>query len=103
MAQVALNWVANHPGVATVLIGATKQTQLQDNLGALGFTIPAELQARLDAVSAMPASYPYSFFTPGMQAMLAGAHPVGDKPQGYAPCAPIQVAAAGVGGVMKEG
>jgi aryl-alcohol dehydrogenase-like predicted oxidoreductase len=103
MAQVALNWVVNRPGVATVLIGATKQTQLQDNLGALDFTIPAELQARLDAVSAPPASYPYSFFTPGMQAMLAGAHPVGDKPQGYAPRTPIQVDAAGVGGAIKEG
>ena len=103
MAEVALNWVANRPGVATVLIGATKQAQLQDNLGALDFTIPAELQARLDAVSASPAPYPYSFFTPGMQAMLAGANPVGDKPLGYLPSTLIKAAAAGVGGEIKEG
>src|SRR5208283_4458514 len=30
MAQVATNWVANRPGVATVLVGATKQAQLDD-------------------------------------------------------------------------
>jgi aryl-alcohol dehydrogenase-like predicted oxidoreductase len=30
MAQVALNWVANRPGVASVIVGATKLTQLED-------------------------------------------------------------------------
>jgi aryl-alcohol dehydrogenase-like predicted oxidoreductase len=98
MAQVAVNWVANRPGVATVLIGATKLEQLRDNLGALDFTIPPELQARLDQASAPPAHFPYMFFTPGMQTMLTGAHPVGDKPAGYAPATLISGQAAGVGG-----
>ena len=31
MAQVALNWVANRPGVASVIVGATKLSQLEDN------------------------------------------------------------------------
>lgn len=83
MAQVALNWVAHRPGVASVIVGATRLAQLEDNLGALDFALPEALRARLDSVSAAPAAYPYSFFTPAMQAMLAGAHAVGDKPAGY--------------------
>ena len=96
MAQVAVNWVANRPGVATVMVGATRLAQLQDNLGALDFELPSELRARLDAVSARATGYPYTFFTPGMQTMLSGAAPLGDKPDGYA--APVRISgpAAGV-------
>lgn len=83
MAQVALNWVAHRPGVATVLIGATRPEQLRDNLQALDFAIPAELAQRLDDVSKPQAEYPYIFFDTAMQAMLTGGHPVGNKPSGY--------------------
>ena len=96
MAQVAINWVANRPGVASVLVGATKPAQLEDNLQALDFTIPEALSARLEAASRPAASFPYTFFTPGMQAMLAGKHPLGDKPTGYAPPLRIEAQAAGV-------
>lgn len=96
MAQVAVNWVANRPGVATVLIGATKLGQLQDNLGALDFELPPELRARLDTVSDSAPNFPYMFFTPGMQTMLAGANPVGDKPAGYRQPVHISGPAAGV-------
>lgn len=58
MAQVAVNWVANRPAVASVLVGATKLAQLQDNLAALDFTIPPALLARLDAVSAPTVPFP---------------------------------------------
>ncbi|WP_413039239.1 aldo/keto reductase [Roseofilum sp. Belize Diploria] len=51
MAQVALNWVVNRPMVSSVIIGATKLHQLQDNLGALDFKIPIELQQKLDEVT----------------------------------------------------
>jgi aryl-alcohol dehydrogenase-like predicted oxidoreductase len=37
--------------VATVLVGATRKTQLDDNLAALDFELPAAMRARLDAVS----------------------------------------------------
>lgn len=96
MAQVALNWVANRPGVASVIVGATKLAQLEDNLAALKFTIPDELASRLNRTSAVPASFPYSFFTPGMQAMLAGSHVVGDKPKSYRQHTIIDAPAAGV-------
>ncbi|OON61979.1 aldo/keto reductase [Massilia sp. KIM] len=101
MAQVAVNWVANRPGVATVLVGATRLEQLRDNLGALDFTLPPELAARLDAASAPQPAFPYSFFTNGMQAMIAGANPVGDKPAGYRRPRLIQGEAAGVTGASS--
>lgn len=96
MAQVALNWVANRPGVASVIVGATRVAQLEDNLAALDFSLPDELRARLDRLSALPATFPYTFFSPGMQAMLAGSHVVGDKPPGYSWGARVEATATGV-------
>ncbi len=61
-AQVALNWVANRPAVSSIIIGASKIQQLDDNLGSLDFTIPAELLKRLDEVSAPESVYPYYYF-----------------------------------------
>ncbi|MEM8964106.1 MAG: aldo/keto reductase [Acidobacteriota bacterium] len=102
MAQVAVNWVANQPGVASVLIGATKLHQLQDNLGALDFAIPAELLTRLDAVSAEAARFPYTFFGPELQGMLTGGTVVGDKPAGYYRDKTLGGAGAGVGAEVEE-
>lgn len=102
MAQVAVNWVANRPGVATVLLGATKLSQLQDNLGALDFTLPPELTARLDAVSAPSVPYPYTFFTDAMQGMIHGGATVGDKPATYHRPVLIATQGAGVGAPVKE-
>lgn len=102
MAQVAVNWVATQPGIASVLIGATKLHQLQDNLGALHFEIPSELRARLDAVSAEPKRFPYNMFGPELQGMLNGGATVGDKPQGFYPNLTLAGAGAGVGADIEE-
>src|SRR5215813_4804883 len=71
-AQVALNWVATQPGITSTIIGATKIPQLEDNLAAIEFTIPAELRQRLDEVSALPATHPYLFFSGPLHAMITG-------------------------------
>jgi aryl-alcohol dehydrogenase-like predicted oxidoreductase len=71
-AQVALNWVATQPGVTSTIIGATKLAQLEDNLRATEFGIPAELRRRLDEASAIPDIHPYLFYAPVMQAMITG-------------------------------
>lgn len=84
MAQVALNWVANRPGVATVIVGATKLEQLDSNLRALDFTIPDELAARLEEASRLEPRFPYTFFSAAQQAMITGGATVGDKRPGYA-------------------
>src|SRR5690606_6336593 len=68
MAQVALNWVVTQPGIGAAIIGASKLAQLDDNLGALAFTLPAELCARLEDASALQPTYPYSLFAPNYQA-----------------------------------
>ncbi|WP_242153582.1 aldo/keto reductase [Sphingomonas sp. BAUL-RG-20F-R05-02] len=61
MAQVAINWVANRPGVASVLLGATKVAQIEDTLRSLTFTISDEHRAALDSVSVNPRLFPYRF------------------------------------------
>jgi len=71
-AQVALNWVATQPGITSTIIGATRTTQLDDNLKSIGFDIPADLRKRLDDVSALAPVHPYKFFNPEMQGMLSG-------------------------------
>jgi aryl-alcohol dehydrogenase-like predicted oxidoreductase len=91
MAQVALNWVATQPGVASVIVGATKLAQLDDNLAALSFEIPDALRARLDAASALEPTFPYWFFGDVQQSRLHGGVAVGSKPAGYAP--PVYVPA----------
>jgi aryl-alcohol dehydrogenase-like predicted oxidoreductase len=75
-AQVALNWVATQPGVTSTILGASKLNQLEDNLKAIEFTIPAELRKRLDEVGAPPAIHPYEFFEPFIQTMIHGSSPV---------------------------
>ena len=95
MAQVALNWTANRPGVASVIVGATKLSQLEDNLKALDFGLPAELAAQLEAASAPPQQYPYYFFESELQGMVHGGASVGDKPAGYH--RPARIAGAGAG------
>lgn len=92
MAQVAINWVASQPGVATTIIGATRVEQIEDNLTALDFEIPPELRARLDEAGRPATPFPYSFFTPAFLAAQTGGVPVGDKPARYAP--PIRVGIA---------
>jgi len=57
-AQVALNWVLNKPGVDTIVIGARNEEQLEDNLGAVGWSLTDDEMARLDEVSALPEPYP---------------------------------------------
>lgn len=98
MAQVALNWVVNRPGVASVIIGATKLHQLKDNLGALEFDIPAELQQRLNQVSQPETRFPYTFFDDSLQGMINGGATVGDKPSSYHQPVLIKGAGAGVAG-----
>ena len=46
-AQLALNWVATQPGVTSPILGATRDTQLDDNLQSIEFDIPVELRTRL--------------------------------------------------------
>ncbi|MDX2175614.1 MAG: aldo/keto reductase [Candidatus Sumerlaeia bacterium] len=70
-AQVALNWATKRRGIASTIIGATSLAQLDDNLAALDFDIPAELAAKLDEVSKPTLGFPYEFLAPGGFVMTA--------------------------------
>ncbi len=54
VAQVAINWVATQPAVATVVIGASGAEQLASNLAALDFDIPPDARRRLDGPAPRP-------------------------------------------------
>jgi aryl-alcohol dehydrogenase-like predicted oxidoreductase len=70
MAQVAINWVASRPSVASVILGATTLGQIDDTLGALDFVLPQEAAEALDKVSALPKLFPYRFLN-NMQLKLS--------------------------------
>ncbi|MFI6738692.1 aldo/keto reductase [Nonomuraea sp. NPDC050451] len=57
--QVALNWLLRRPTVSSVIVGARDESQLQENLGAIGWTLTPDQVARLDAAGATTAAYPY--------------------------------------------
>ncbi|MBD1850088.1 aldo/keto reductase [Cyanobacteria bacterium FACHB-502] len=96
MAQVAVNWAASRPGVSSVIIGATKLSQLEDNLRSLEFEIPTEQLQRLEAVSRPELQFPYSFFGSEIQGMIHGGATVGQKPTGYYPNVLFESGGAGV-------
>ncbi|WP_127501982.1 aldo/keto reductase [Actinoplanes solisilvae] len=84
MAQVAINWVATQPGVASVVMGASSAGQVESNMAALDFEIPADARRRLNEVSAVPAALPYAMFTPEYQSWIVSPGlGIGDKPAGY--------------------
>jgi aryl-alcohol dehydrogenase-like predicted oxidoreductase len=56
-AAVAIAWVARRPGVTSVILGPRTVDQLAQNLAGVALDLPAEITARLDAVSA-PANGP---------------------------------------------
>ncbi len=58
-AQVALAWLLDRPGVASVIVGARTDEQLADNLEAAELSLSEEERGRLDEVSAPPLIYPF--------------------------------------------
>ena len=57
--QVALNWLLQRPSVSNIIVGARNESQLKENLGAVGWNLTKEQVAQLDAASATPLAYPY--------------------------------------------
>lgn len=59
VAQVALNWLLQRPGVCNLVIGARNEQQLKDNLGAVDWKLTPEQVALLDRASFKTPIYPY--------------------------------------------
>lgn len=54
LAQLALAWCLRQPNVASVIVGATKAAQLEDNAKASGLRLPREIVARIDEIAGTP-------------------------------------------------
>jgi aryl-alcohol dehydrogenase-like predicted oxidoreductase len=63
LAQVALRWLLQRPGVTAPIIGARTFEQLEDNLAAAASPLAEEHLARLTTVSDRPEPYPFGLLS----------------------------------------
>jgi aryl-alcohol dehydrogenase-like predicted oxidoreductase len=61
VAQIAIAWLVAKPVVGSVILGASKLSQLEDNLRAMDAQLSADEIAMLDEITAPPALYPRWF------------------------------------------
>jgi aryl-alcohol dehydrogenase-like predicted oxidoreductase len=59
--QVAIAWLLTRPAVASVLVGATKASQLQDNLAAANWRLAEDELAKLEEMTRPTPNYPNWF------------------------------------------
>ncbi len=50
--QLALRWTTSHPAISTALVGCRTVAEVEDNVGAIGWTIDDEDLAEMDAIFA---------------------------------------------------
>ncbi|MCW1430969.1 aldo/keto reductase [Novosphingobium sp. JCM 18896] len=76
MAQLAIAWLLTRPQVDSVLLGATKTHQLEDNLGAVDVVLDEEDLKRLDEATRNTPIYPSSDWVEidGLVRKRLGAH-----------------------------
>jgi aryl-alcohol dehydrogenase-like predicted oxidoreductase len=58
VAQVAIAWLLHQPVVTSVIVGAKRVEQLDDNIAAASLILIADELAELDRVSVLPPEYP---------------------------------------------
>lgn len=61
--QIALRWLLQRPGVTAPIIGVRTMRHLEDNLGAVGWTLDSAQMDRLTLAGESPLPYPHSFLT----------------------------------------
>jgi aryl-alcohol dehydrogenase-like predicted oxidoreductase len=62
-AQVALRWLLQRPAVAAPIIGARTLAQMDDNLGACGWSLDDKHIERLTTAGDRPLPYPFGYLT----------------------------------------
>jgi aryl-alcohol dehydrogenase-like predicted oxidoreductase len=62
-AQVALRWLLQRPAVTAPIIGARTEQQLDDNLGAAGWSLDGKQMERLTLAGELPLPYPHGYLT----------------------------------------
>lgn len=73
VAQVAIAWLLGRTGVTSVLLGSSKRSQLDDNLGSSDVTLSADERATLDAATDLSPVYPFWFSQKTADAATAAA------------------------------
>jgi aryl-alcohol dehydrogenase-like predicted oxidoreductase len=72
-AQVALAWLLSKSTVTSVLLGASKLEQLENNLGSLNAHLSADQIKRLDDISRIAMGYPHEHLAnPTIQQQISG-------------------------------
>lgn len=64
-AQVALQWLLQRPGVTAPIVGARTMAHLENNLGAVGWSLTGAQLDRLNRVSEVALPYPQNFIANG--------------------------------------
>lgn len=59
VANVATRWLLEKNNIPSVVFGVKDLNQLEDNLGAVGWKMPAKDLEDLDNISGVPEPYPY--------------------------------------------
>lgn len=65
VAQIALAWLLHKDAVTSVIIGARRSSQLEDNLASVDVTLTRDEMETLDRVSALPVPYPAWMYSLG--------------------------------------
>lgn len=76
VAQVALAWAMARPGINSTIIGASKVSQLEDNIAATDIELSQLHMDRLNEVSAPPIGFSSALTTPMIRRMIFGGHAV---------------------------
>lgn len=59
--HVALNWLRQQKGTTIPIVGATKASQMKEDLGCLGFRLTEEQMALLNDMSRIEFGFPRDF------------------------------------------
>lgn len=57
-ARIALAWLLSKPVVTSIIVGAKRLSQLEDNIGAVDIELTEDEISKLDTVSELPPEYP---------------------------------------------
>ena len=71
--QVALSWVRRRSATMIPIVGASKASQLRDNLACLDVMLDDDQVAQLDEASAIELGFPYDFIRGGRSSFLGEA------------------------------
>jgi aryl-alcohol dehydrogenase-like predicted oxidoreductase len=69
MAQLAVAWVLQNPHVSSAIIGATKPSQIKENVKASGVKLDAAIMKKIDSVlGSIPEKDPAKTVSPNPRA-----------------------------------